>query len=97
LSDCDQAIRVHKHIVEEKLTRKQQKTIVKNVEEEKNNLDNCSRGNINMNMNNGAEDIACVTNENLLQNEHIGSDGSRLSTCSKRVPISRNKDFLWEI
>jgi hypothetical protein len=46
-----------------------------------------------MNMNNGAEDILCVTNENLLQNEHVGSEGSRLSTCSKKVPISRNKDF----
>jgi hypothetical protein len=39
------------------LTRKQQKAIVKNVEVEKDNLDNCNRGNINMNMNNGAEDI----------------------------------------
>jgi hypothetical protein len=93
LSDCDQAIRVQKHIVEEKVTRKQQNAIVKNAEVEKDNLDNCNRGNINTNMNNGAEDIPCVTNENLLQNEHVGSEGSRLSTHSKKVPISRNKDF----
>jgi hypothetical protein len=93
LSDCDQAVRVHKHIVEEKVTRKQQKAIVKNVEVEKDNLDNCNRGNINMNMNNGAEDIPCVMNENLLQNEHVGSEGSRLSTCGKKVPISRKRDF----
>jgi hypothetical protein len=50
-----------------------------------------------MNMNNGAEDIPCVTNENLLQNEHVGSEGSRLSTHNERVTISRKKDFLWEI
>jgi hypothetical protein len=85
LSDCDQAIRVHKHIAEEKVTRKQQKAMVKNVEIEKDNLDNCNRGNINKSMNNGAEDIPCVTNENPLQ--------SRLSTRSKKVPISRNRHF----
>jgi hypothetical protein len=84
----------NKYIVEGKVTRKQQKAIVKNVEVEKDNLDNCNRGNINMNMNNGAEDIPCVTNGNLLQNEHAGSEGSRLSTCSKKVPISRNKDLF---
>jgi hypothetical protein len=67
------------------------------VEVDKDNLDNCNRGNIKMNMNNGAEDIPCVTNENLLQNEHVGSESSRLSTRSKKVPISRNKRTLWEI
>jgi hypothetical protein len=66
LSDCDQIIRVHKHIVEEKVTRMQQKAIVENVDVEKDNLDNCNRGNINMNMNNGAEDMPCVMNGNLL-------------------------------
>jgi hypothetical protein len=49
-----------------------------------------------MNMNNGAEDIPCLANVNLLQNEHVGSEGSRLSTRSKKVPISRNS-FFWEI
>jgi hypothetical protein len=93
LSDSDQAIKVNKHIVEEKITRRQQIAIVKNVEVEKDTLDNCNRGNINMNMNNGAEDIPCVMNGNLLQNEHIGNEGSRLSTHSKKLPISRNKDF----
>jgi hypothetical protein len=36
-------------------------------------------------------------NENLLQNENAGSEGSRLSTSSKNVTISRKKKFLWEI
>jgi hypothetical protein len=50
-----------------------------------------------MNFNNEAEYIPCMMNEKLLQNEHIDSKGSTLSTRSKKVPISRNKDFLWEI
>jgi hypothetical protein len=47
-----------------------------------------------MNMNNEAEYISRTMNEKLLQDHHIDSKGSRLSTRSKRVPISRNKDFF---
>jgi hypothetical protein len=62
---------------------------LKEVEED--NLDNCNKGNNIMNMNNKAKAIPCI------MNEIVRSKGSRLSTRSKKVPILRNKDFLWEI
>jgi hypothetical protein len=40
-----------------------------------------------MNMNNGAEDIPCETNE------HVGSQGGRLSTHSKRHQFQETKIF----
>jgi hypothetical protein len=95
--DCDQTIGIHKYVIEGKVIRKQRKAIVKNVEVEEYKLDNCNRENNNMNMNNEAEYIPCMMNEKLLQDEHIDSKGSRLTTHSKKVPISRNKDSLWEI
>jgi hypothetical protein len=90
-------MRVHKHIIEGKVTRNQQKATVKNIEVEEDNLDNCNIGNNIMNFNNKAKAIPCIMNENPLQNEIVISKGSRLSTHSKKVPILRNKDFLWEI
>jgi hypothetical protein len=50
-----------------------------------------------MNMNNEADFVPCMMNKKILQNEHVDSKGIKLSTRSKKVPISRNKDFLWEI
>jgi hypothetical protein len=61
------------------------------------NLDNCNRGNNNMNMNNEADYVPCIMNKKILHNVHIDSKGINLSTRSNTVPISRNKDFLWEI
>jgi hypothetical protein len=99
LSDCvyDQAVGVHKNTIEGKVTRKQRKAIVKNVEVEEDNLDNCNRGNNNMNKNNEAAYVPCMMNKKILQNEHIDSKGIKLSTHSKKAPISTSKDFLWEI
>jgi hypothetical protein len=95
--DCDQTAGIHTNIIEGKVIRKQRKAIVKNVEVQEDKLDNCNRGNNTMNMSNEADYIPCMMNEKLLQDEHIDSKSSRLSTRSKKVPISRNKDFLWEI
>jgi hypothetical protein len=49
-----------------------------------------------MNMNNEADYVPCMMNKKLLHNEHIDSKVIKLSTRSKKVPISRNKDFLWK-
>jgi hypothetical protein len=73
------------------VTRKHRKAIVKNVEVEEENLDNCNRLNNNRNINNEAHYVPCMM-EKILQNEHIDSKGIKLSTHSKKVPISRNKD-----
>jgi hypothetical protein len=91
--DCDQTVGIHENIIEGKVIRKQREAIVKNVEVEEDKLDNCNRGNNNMNMNNDVEYIPRMMNEKLLQDEHIDSKGSRLSTHSKKVLISRNKAF----
>jgi hypothetical protein len=90
-------MRVNKHIIERKVTRNQQKATAKNIEVEEDNLENCNIGNNIMNMNNKATAIPCIMNGNSLQNEIVGSKGSRQSTRSKKVSTSRNKDFLWEI
>jgi hypothetical protein len=95
--DCDQVVGVHENTIEGKVTRKHRKVIVKNVEVEENNTDNCNRGNNNRNMNNEADYVPCMMNKKILQNAHVDSKGIKLSTRSKMVPISRNKDFLWEI
>jgi hypothetical protein len=95
--DCEQAVGVHKNTIEGKVTRKQQKIIVNNVEVEEDKLDNCNRGNNYMNMNNKVDYMPCMMDKKLLQKEHINSKGTKLSTCSKKVSISRNKVYLWEI
>jgi hypothetical protein len=46
------------------------------------------------NNSNKAREISCEMNGNPLLNQILDSKSSRQSTCSKKVPMTRNKDFL---
>jgi hypothetical protein len=67
---------------ERPLTGKQRKAIVKNVEVEEVNSDNCFRGNNNMNTDNEVDCISGMMNKKILQSEHIDSRGTKPATTS---------------
>jgi hypothetical protein len=50
-----------------------------------------------MNKDNEVDCVTGMINKKVLQSEHIDSRGTKPATRSKKVPISRSKDFLWEM
>jgi hypothetical protein len=49
------------------------------------------------NNSNKTREISSEMSGNPLLNQILDSKSSRQSTCSKNVPMTRNKVFLWEI
>jgi hypothetical protein len=79
------------------LLEKQRKANVEKAEVKEASSANRNRGNNDMNMANAVDCVSGVLNKKILQSEHIDSKGTRPTTRSIKAPISRNKDFLWEM
>jgi activator of HSP90 ATPase len=97
LSDGEQLRKLHKNIIDRENDGNQNIVIAATTTVATTITSTSIKQNKSNNKSNKAREISCEMSGNPLLNQILDSKSSRQSTCSKKVPMARNKDFLWEI